>query len=80
MTLPKGNKDVEFIQTSLRSATDIYKEGGHVIQKYKDQKFSLNYDNKRCLISKGTNHSSYKGVKAKDLYDAVSLDFLDSKP
>lgn len=78
MTLSKGNKDVEFIQTSLRSATDIYKDGGHVIQKYKDQKFSLNYDNKRCLISKMTNQSSYK-TNAKDL-SVVSLDLLDSKP
>lgn len=50
MNHPKGNKDLEFIQTGLRSATDIYKEGGHVVQKYKDHKFSLNYDNKRRLV------------------------------
>jgi len=48
--LKKEDKSLEFIQFSLRSALDIYKEGGHVTPVYKDQKFRLQYDNKRLII------------------------------
>ena len=44
------NAVFEYVQTGLRSATDIYKEGGQVIQKYSDRSFSLEYDNKRRVI------------------------------
>jgi hypothetical protein len=43
------SKEIEYIQTRLRSATDIYKQGGHVTMVYKDQSFRLHYDNKRLL-------------------------------
>jgi len=49
-TLKKEDKSLEFIQFSLRSALDIYKEGGHVTPVYKDQIFRLQYDNKRQII------------------------------
>lgn len=45
-----NNKIFDFIQSGLRNATNVYDDGGHVIRKYKDQKFDLNYDNKRCII------------------------------
>ena len=50
--LKKQNRDrgIEYIQTSLRSALDIVKRGGHVTRKYRDQKFSLLYDNRREII------------------------------
>lgn len=49
-TLKKEDKSWEFIQFSLRSALDIYREGGHVTPVYKDQIFRLLYDNKREII------------------------------
>ncbi|KAI1430456.1 hypothetical protein GGR50DRAFT_702051, partial [Xylaria sp. CBS 124048] len=49
-----GDKDIngviEYIESGLRSATDIFKRGGHVIAKYKDKRFSLNYDDKRRIL------------------------------
>ena len=45
-----SNKIIEYIQTGLRGANDIYKRGGHVVAKYSDRSFSLEYDNKRCII------------------------------
>lgn len=47
-----GNEErvFDFVQQGLRSATDIYKEGGHLQTTYKDRKYSLDYDNKRCII------------------------------
>ena len=42
-------RSFEFIQSSLRSASDIYKKGGHVLQVFKDRRFSLDYDNKRRI-------------------------------
>jgi hypothetical protein len=45
-----SDKVFEFIQTGLRSAKDVYDYGGHLISTYKDKSFSLEYDNKRCVI------------------------------
>lgn len=47
----KSDKSIEFVQSGLRSATDILKKGGHLIQKYSDRRYSLEYDNKRCIIN-----------------------------
>lgn len=44
-------KNVDFVQQGLRSATDVYKDGGHVIMKYTDKKFSLAFDNKRRVAA-----------------------------
>ena len=41
----------EFIESGLRSGSDVYKKGGHVIAKYKDKLYSLNYDNKRQIVN-----------------------------
>ena len=43
-------RTLEYIQSSLRSALSISKNGGHVTMIYKDQKFSLKYDNRRLII------------------------------
>lgn len=44
------DKTIEFVQSSLRSATEIYKTGGHVTMQYRDQLFRLHYDNRRVLL------------------------------
>ena len=38
-------RQIEYLQTLLRSAIDIIKHRGHVTKKYKDQRFSLVYNN-----------------------------------
>jgi len=43
-------KNIDFVQSGLRSATNIMKYGGHVLSKYSDKKYSLDYDNKRRII------------------------------
>lgn len=42
-------KEVEYVQSSLRSAKDIYKHGGNVTMKFRDQIFRMHYDNRRQL-------------------------------
>jgi hypothetical protein len=44
-------KKIEYIMTSLTSSKEIYKHGGHVIMKSRDQTFRLHFDNRRCIIS-----------------------------
>ena len=34
----------------LRKAIDIYEKGGHVLPSYRDKSFSVEYDNKRCVV------------------------------
>jgi len=48
-TFQSESKTIEYIQSRLRSATDIFKKGGHVTMVYKDQQFRMHYDNKRVL-------------------------------
>lgn len=44
------DKVIEYIQTGLRGANEIYKEGGHVVSKQSDRNFSIEYDNRRSII------------------------------
>lgn len=44
------NRNLEYIQTSLRSAIVISKYGGHVTRTFSDHRFSLNYDNRRFIL------------------------------
>lgn len=52
-TIKSPGKSFEFIQFSLRSGKDIFKEGGHVTPVYKDQVFRMHYDNRRRIIDEG---------------------------
>ena len=56
------DRNIEFIQSSLRSALDIVKYGGHVTKKYKDQKFRLLYDNRREIIDDMTSLKYIKNI------------------
>jgi len=72
LTRIMSSKDIsngfEYVQTGLRRGNDIYKKGGHVIVKYSDKKYNLDFDNKRCIIEN-------KGVKKVN-----DIGFLDTKP
>lgn len=46
----KGNKEINFIQTQLRSGKDIFKKGGNVTNVLSERTFRLLYDNKRFII------------------------------
>jgi len=48
-TIKTDSKTIEFILSRLRSATDIFKKGGHVTMEYKDQQFRMHFDNKRVI-------------------------------
>lgn len=45
-TFQSESKTIEYIQSRLRSATDIFQKGGHVTMVYKDQQFRMHYDKK----------------------------------
>jgi hypothetical protein len=45
----ESDKVIHFLQSSLRSATDIYKYGGSVTGKYLEKDFSLKFDNRRKI-------------------------------
>jgi hypothetical protein len=48
-TFKSEHKTLEFIQSRLRSASEIYKKGGQVTMVYRDQLFRMHYDNRRVL-------------------------------
>jgi hypothetical protein len=43
------SKTIEYVQGRLRSASEIYKKGGHVTMVRRDQLFRLHFDNRRVL-------------------------------
>jgi len=45
-----NSKQIPFIQTSLRSAKDIYQNGGHSTLKLEERIFNLKFDNRREII------------------------------
>lgn len=49
--MKSSDKSLLFLRTSLRSALDIYNDGGHVTRTYSDQIFRLMFDNKRRILS-----------------------------
>lgn len=63
-------KSLEYVQHRLRSAKDIYNEGGHVTMEKKDQNYRLKFDNRRKVIVP---------EKYKDQVDMSEL-ILDSEP
>jgi hypothetical protein len=71
-TVKSENKTIEFIQTRLRSATDIYKKGGHVTMIRRDQLFRMHFDNRRVLEWETTIPSSIESlVDSKPLEDII---------
>lgn len=63
------DKTLEYIQSSLRSALTITKKGGHVTMTYKDQKFSLRYDNRRLIIDNSVVMNPYSDISKLPIID-----------
>lgn len=69
-TMKTGRRTLEFVQSRLRSATDIYKQGGHVTMVRRDQLFRMHYDNRRVLDWETTIPASIEVlVDSKPLLD-----------
>lgn len=68
LKMSSSDKAIEYVQTSLRSAKDIYKHGGHVTMMQRDQIFRLNHDNRRIIINEVGDSVDFSGT------------LLDSKP
>ena len=43
------SKTLGYIQSNLRSASEIYKKGGHVTMVHKDHQFRMHFDNRRVI-------------------------------
>lgn len=68
-TLKNAENFFEFTQTSLRTAKDIFKKGGHVTPVLKDKKVRLYYDNRRQIIEP----KDFKGFDLSNhLFDSQS--------
>jgi hypothetical protein len=65
--LKSETKTLEFRQSRLRSATEIYVKGGHVTMVHKDQIFRMHFDNRRVLEWESTIPSTIEHL-------------IDSKP
>lgn len=85
--LQTEDKELEYTQTSLRSAYEIYKDGGHVTMVYNERIFRLHYDNRRVIDDSSYNTGSgYENLitdgisKVENAIVDVSNVLLDSRP
>ena len=60
-----GSKQIAFIQTSLRSAKEIYQENGHSTLKINERFFNLRYDNRREITLDCKGYHQTKPFKDK---------------
>jgi len=75
-TMNSKDKKIMFIQKSLRSALDIYKQGGHVTPVFKDRIFRMHYDNRRTIIIPKDLEEKFKENTVIDYTNIL----LDSEP
>lgn len=71
--LKSESKSMEYIQARLRSASDIYKQGGHVTMVYKDQQFRMHFDNRRLIVAPKTESDSTNKPSLNSLLDSKPL-------
>lgn len=74
-TFKSPTKSIDYIQTRLRSAKDIFSQGGHVTMVYKDQKFRMHFDNKRVLEVPLINIST-DGLLSEVILDSLPLNTI----
>lgn len=84
-TLAGDDRIIEFIQSSLRSAKDIYVKGGHVTSIYSDRVYRMDFDNKRildvpinCQNTQDMSHQIFDSLPSKTVSDSEGLRFLAS--
>jgi len=58
-----NSKQIPFIQTSLRSAKDIYQNGGHSTLKLEERIFNLKFDNRREIIDNNDSNNVFHITK-----------------
>ena len=79
-TLKTEHKTLEFIQSRLRTASDIYKKGGQVTMEHRDQLFRMHYDNRRVLNWEPTIPSSLEvfidSIPLKSVDEGKNLRFI----
>ena len=67
--LKSFDKKINFLSSSLRSASAIYKKGGHVTMIYKDQSYTFYFDNKRKIVD--SDNSLKDSMPLKDIEEAL---------
>lgn len=72
----KSDKSIEYVQSGLRSATDILRYDGHVLMKYSDKKYSLEYDNKRRIVDKNPLMNLYDSVPWNNIKEYSKIRIL----
>lgn len=85
-TIKSEDKSLEYVMSTLRSANDIYKQGGHVTSEYKDQIFRLTYDNRRLIVNDSDNSTDTLGclwfdsVPHPNIEEALAIRTLSQVP
>lgn len=78
-TMNSKNKEIVYLHHRLRSALDIFKNGGHVTSVYKDQIFRMFFDNRRVIQEKVGN-TILDSKPVKDVNQAELFRYLGKLP
>lgn len=66
-------KTISFASTSLRSALDVYKKGGHVTMGYRDQDFRVYYNNNRIILDEVEKGGLLNSRPVESVEEALTL-------
>jgi len=69
-------RHIEYLQMLLRTTIDIMKHGGHVMRKYKDQRFSLVYDNRREILDQDLINTIFNYKSKLNKVSNLNKDFF----
>lgn len=80
-------KEIIYLEHRLRSALDVFKQGGHVVSVYSDKKFRLLFDNKRRITDDSLEGENkyfgdvlFDSEPVADIYEALLYRSLSKKP
>jgi hypothetical protein len=64
---------INFASRSLRSALDVYKQGGHVTMSYRDQDFRIAYNNNRVILDDSKSEGFLSSRPIESIEEALTL-------
>jgi len=77
--MKSNDKNLVYLQSRLRSAKDLFAEGGNVTMVFRDQKYRLIFDNKRLIIE-NKNDTLLDSKPLNTVYEGEILRYISKLP
>jgi hypothetical protein len=72
------SKEIDFIQSNLTSAKNVYLKGGNVVMEFADRKYRMGFDHKRVPILLDNDNNNENNNSNDN--NNIKIGFVDTKP